>query len=310
MPPSYNLLILHTPDLQASSDWITVRDKIQERAPDVEVRIADSSSRNSVTRRWQVTRPSLVFSASGLYDYRPAGGTIIASSNIPAAEQYSRLTAAGVSVTRTIGLTPGMLLKPEIWGEYVIAKPYGNRAGSDLRLVRTTDVGPRYLALTNNHANRLLIKRYIHSVDERGYPVEYRVLTMFGSVLYAARIRSLEKRPPLAEFAKDFRGISSSDDARVKRHRTLAYEADVLQLARSAAAVFPEAACLGIDILRDSQTGELFVIEANSGGHIWHFSSKRSESYDPAFRRSLYAQFNGLDLVADLLIEKTRNEAS
>jgi hypothetical protein len=133
---------------------------------------------------------------------------------------------------------------------------------------------------------------------------------MFGTILYAARIREIERRPPLAEFAMDLRGIPSSDAPNVRRRRTLTHDEDVLDLARRAAAVFPEGACLGIDILREATTGELFVIEVNSGGHIWNFSSNRSRSYTSQFRRSLYTQFNALDRAADLLIEKTRAEAS
>lgn len=74
--------------------------------------------------------------------------------------------------------------------------------------------------------------------------------------------------------------------------------------------IFPANACLEIDILRDSTGGKLFVIELSVGGAAWHFSGERSKSYDPRFLRSLYTQFNALDLVADLLIEKTRAEAS
>ena len=311
MEPQYNLLILHNPILQALSDWATVREIIHERAPDIEVRITDSSSSGSVTRRWQRGRPSVVFSASDLEAYNPTAGTILKSQRIDETTQYPRLTARSISTPRTLELMPGMLLRPDIWGEYVIAKPQGKRSGNDLRLIRTEDVGPRFLSITNNaNTNRLLVKQYVDSVDEQGYPYEYRVLTMFGTVLYAAGIRTLEKRLPLAEFAMAQKGIASSDATRVKRHRELTDDEAVLNLAREAAAVFPEAACLGIDILRDSKSRKLFVIEVNSGGHIWNFSSKRSESYDPAFRRSLYKQFNALDLVADLLIEKTRNDAS
>jgi hypothetical protein len=42
----------------------------------------------------------------------------------------------------------------------------------------------------------------------------------------------------------------------------------------------------------------------------WHFSSPLSKTFDPQHVRQLYAQFNALDHVADLLIQKTRAEAS
>lgn len=311
MSPERNLLIIHNPKLQAMSDWTTVRGKIHARAPDIEVRIADSSSSGAVTRRWQASRPSLVFSANDLGEYKPSRGATLLSERLAEEIQYERLTAAGVSTPRTIQLLPGMALKTDIWGDYVIVKPQATRAGSNLRLVPTEEVGRSYFAMVNHrNANRVLIKQYVHSVDEKGFPIEYRVLTMFGEVLCASCNRMLDKRPPLADMALDNRGIPSSDATKFKRHRTLVYDEDVLALARAAATALSNVACLGIDILRDAKTKKIYVIEANCGGHIWNFSSERSRSYDPAFRRSLYTQFNALDLVADLLIEKTRAEAA
>ena len=76
-----NLLILHTPTAQALSDWENVKHRIETRAPDIEVRIANNLARNSVTRRWQGSRPSLVFSAAPLRDYQPAGGKVYAGRN-------------------------------------------------------------------------------------------------------------------------------------------------------------------------------------------------------------------------------------
>jgi len=57
-----NLLILQSTWEQDPSDWITIQHRIEREAPDIEVRIANNGSANSVTARWQVRRPSLVFS--------------------------------------------------------------------------------------------------------------------------------------------------------------------------------------------------------------------------------------------------------
>lgn len=320
MKPKFNLLILHSEDAQALSDWIAVKETIDLKAPEIETRIVDTESPDPNARDWQGSHPSLVFSASRIGAYNPAGGTVLISPKIPEELQYPRLAAAGVSAPKTMELMLGMVLKPDVWGEYVIFKPIGTTQGSNIRLVQTKDVGRRFAALTNiyqaddlkitSSTTRALVKRYVNSVDKRGFPIEYRVLTMFGTILYAAKIRATERRPPLSEFAREFSGIPSSDEPSIKRNRTLTFDDDVLQLARAAAAVFPEAACLGIDILRESATGELFVIEVNSGGQIWNFSSYKSNAYNPAFRRSLYSQFNALELAADLLIEKTLTAAS
>ena len=59
--PTRNLLIVQTAPEQNPSDWIAIQQRIERNAPDIEVRIADNRNRNSVTARWQVRRPSLVF---------------------------------------------------------------------------------------------------------------------------------------------------------------------------------------------------------------------------------------------------------
>src|ERR1700682_4781354 len=72
--PTRNLLIVQTAPEQNASDWIAIKQRIERNAPDIEVRIADNRHRNSVTARWQVRRPSLVFSPVRLIDFVPRGG--------------------------------------------------------------------------------------------------------------------------------------------------------------------------------------------------------------------------------------------
>ena len=72
---------------------------------------------------------------------------------------------------------------------------------------------------------------------------------------------------------------------------------------------FPECPVLGVDIIRESQTGRLYVLEVNPHGAVWHLSSPLSRKMDPNHVRDLYAQFNALDRAADILIEKARSAA-
>jgi hypothetical protein len=68
--------------------------------------------------------------------------------------------------------------------------------------------------------------------------------------------------------------------------------------------------CLGLDIVRQRTTGELFVLETNPGGNVWHLSSALGMLYAEKYRRKLYNQFGALEIVADRLIERARQEAS
>jgi hypothetical protein len=74
--PERNLLILQEPLQQDPADWIAIKERIDRAAPDIEVRIANVRDRNPVTARWQVRRPSLVFSPLFLFGYVPRGGAV------------------------------------------------------------------------------------------------------------------------------------------------------------------------------------------------------------------------------------------
>lgn len=102
--PTRNLLILHTPVRQDVSDWLEVKKRIEQRAPDIEVRIATNGARNSVTARWQSSRPSMVFSPYSMREYRPKSGTVYASRGFSKLDQIERLSRQDLPVPRTAKL--------------------------------------------------------------------------------------------------------------------------------------------------------------------------------------------------------------
>src|ERR1700682_3387813 len=93
--PTLNLLIVQTQPEQDPSDWIAVKQRIDRNAPDIEVRIAQNRHRNSVTARWQVRRPSLVFSPVRLINFVPRGGAVYCGHILGKDEQLRRLSLIG-----------------------------------------------------------------------------------------------------------------------------------------------------------------------------------------------------------------------
>jgi hypothetical protein len=288
---------------------LNVKRRIDQDASDIEARIATNGVRDPVTRRWQVSRPSLVFSPCSLREYTPKGGTVYAGRGFSKLAQLERLERQGVRVPPTCKLTPGLELDPIHWGDYVVVKPLRGSQGRAVRLVPTRELAARHGEITLNGTLEMVVQPYIdHS--ENGHPTEYRVLTLFGRVLYSARNSWGMPRPPLAEIASDPNGIIASNDKKFGRVRTLADDAEVISLGEQAHAAFPECPVLGVDVVRDSGTGKLYVMEVNPAGDTWHFSSLLTKnSFAASHVRDLYAQFGALDRVAELLIEKTRAEA-
>jgi hypothetical protein len=308
-----NLLILHTPTAQALSDWEEVKQRIETRAPDIEVRIANNLSRNFVTRRWQASRPSLVFSVAPLRAYQPAGGKVYAGRRLVElgkAEELHRMHVAGLPVPPTVPLTPDLRLCGEPWGEFVVVKPAAGWRGMMVRLIRIEDLSRRYSELTANGQVPMLVQPYIHHVDDEGRPADYRVTTLFGREVLAGYKFWNKPQRPLADLAADADGIIAVNDTTVEKSRRLIYEEDVIALGRSVHRAFPEIPVLGIDIVRETGTGRLVIMESNPSGYVWHFSSSTGEQHvSDEGRRKMYEQFNALELAADLLIEKTRAEA-
>jgi glutathione synthase/RimK-type ligase-like ATP-grasp enzyme len=300
---------MHTPLRQDISDWLEVKRRIEEKAPDIEVRIATNGERNSVIRRWQVSRPSLVFCAGPLWAYQPTGGTIYAAHLIDKFEQVERLRQRGIAVPRTGMLSRKLVLEPAYWGPYLVAKPLRGGKGQAIRLIRTEEVTRRFDELTLNGRRSMVIQTYIdHS--ENGCPTAYRVLTLFGRVLYSGRNSWAKPRQSLEEIASDPEGIIASNDPSFGRERRVSNDPDVISLSEAAHAAFPESPLLGVDVVRDTATGKLYVLEVNPEGWTWHFSSSTGKTYPADYIRDIYAQFGALDRVAQLLIEKTRAEAA
>jgi glutathione synthase/RimK-type ligase-like ATP-grasp enzyme len=206
-------------------------------------------------------------------------------------------------------LSPDLVLDRETWGRYVVLKPLHGKLGQDVRLLRIEDVAARYPELTLDGRRLMVIQPYIeHSED--GYPTEYRVLSMFGRVLYCARNRWGAPRRPLEEIASDPNGIIASNDKTFGRVRTVCNDPEIIPLGEQTHSAFPECPTVAVDIIRDADTGRLCFMEVNPEGLSWHFSSVTSRTFTADHIRDLYSQFNALDRTAELLIEKTRAEAT
>jgi hypothetical protein len=302
-------LIVQTVPEQAASDWIAVKRIIERKAGDIEVRIADNGKRSAATARWQKRRPSLVFSPVRLFDTLPWGGKLYCGHVVGKDVQLRRLSAIGIPTPRTVILSSLRSFDPEEWGEYVIVKPNNGNSGVGVTLVRTIDVAARCDELNAANPDQLIVEPYIdHS--EGGYPLSFRVLSLFGRALYCIKSRWGGQRPPLAEIAGDPRGIIASNSSAIAgRTFSLCDAAEIISLGEDAHKAFPECPVLGVDIIRDSRSGQPYVLEVNPHGAVWHLSSTLSRKLDPAVVRDLYAQFGALDLTADILIERTRSEA-
>src|ERR1700694_962512 len=156
--PVRNLLILQTLPEQDPSDWVAIKQRIERNAPDIEVGVATNRQRNSAAARWQVKRPSLLFSPVRLMDFMPLGGAVYCGHILGKGEQVRRLASIGIMTPRTAGFTSVSSFDPDEWGDYVIVKPNNLNSGDGVMLVRTIDLSARYDELTATANDDFLVE--------------------------------------------------------------------------------------------------------------------------------------------------------
>ena len=305
-----NLILVHTPNLQAVSDFHGIKDRLAERAPDIEVFIVENYARHSVTRRQAAGRPTLIFSPVKLREFTPLRGRIRDSTGrMPKLDEILHLAAGGVRVPRSALVTPETRLDPAVWGPFTVLKPDPGFQGRGVRLVRTRDVrwvDPQsWPADDPRHGNRILAQAFI---DTGPCPAVYRVMTVFGRAVYATLSQTTVPRIDLDPAGSDPVDIPIAATVG-ERKLEMTYDAEVIAFAESVYPAMPEAAVQGVDVVREAATGLLYVVEINPSGLTWHISSNLGKMRMRDWNVDFNAQFGALDIIADALIEATRREA-
>ena len=306
-----NLVLVHEPYVQDWSDLEEIAAEARRLAPDIEVFIASNDIPSSTTRKKAGRRPTLIFSPTELRSFQPLRGKIYAGALITKDVQLRRLAAAGLPVPDYCLLTDDLEFDPDRFGPLVLVKPTGFTShGRGIEAVHSrTLAGDRWRqhpAVTGTADGvRPLIQRFI---DTGEYPSHYRILTLFGEPIFGFQAVSTVPRSA-CENADELPGATFMAK-HGQRRLVFPVEDDVLNLARRTFDAIPEVALHGCDIIRESGTKRLFVLEINPGGNTWSFSS----GWAPLLRTEmnmpdLSTLFEAWKKCARVLVERTRSEA-
>jgi hypothetical protein len=290
-----NLILVHQETKQDRADY----EEIARRA-DVEVFIVDTKATALAEPRFDAGAPTLTVSPMPIKKFAPPRGAVCQGFEHPKSEQYLRLGRLGLPIPKWTRIHPDTILDPAEWGPYVVVKPDLGRKGAEIFIKRTGRV--RY------GAPAFLAQEFVYTGR---WPVNYRVVTLFGRALMSWRCEADHRFVPL-ESRWDFRargGITVVSNKRDSRY-TLAREADVIALAQRAHAAFPDQPLLGTDIVRDADSGALYVIECNPRGDAWLMSSAMGRVIEQANGLNFAAQFGALEIAAATLAEETRRRAA
>jgi len=307
-----NLVLVHWPERQSLEDFTEIARRIEARAGDIGVLIAENKKENPEIVKKASLEPTLVVSMMEIRRFHMDNATILQGNDLPKSVQYERYRAAGIPVPDWEVITPDTKLDPKDWGPYVIVKPDLARKAAGIVIKKTGRV--RYAApetYAEDHPGRnapMIAQKFVYTGRWANH---YRVTTLFGRTLFAVRCEADNSFRPL-ETRDGFAGAAGVGGAPVvsnkkSSHYTLSYDKEVIALGERAHSAFPEIPLLGHDIVRDADTGELFVLESNTRGDVWLLSSGTGQSLQRTNNFDLYSQFDALEVATEALIAKVRD---
>lgn len=306
----YHLLLVYKPGHLDPADFRQIGSFVRAKAPEIEpFVINDSIDPGDEDLDRATSRPFLLFAPIMLQYFRPKGGKIYCGREVAKLDQMEALRRIGVPVPKWTVIKPNTRLSSRDWGPMVVVKPVLGSLSKGVELRMAEDVRFRVpLSYPPDHPGRrgpMIAQAFI---DTGPHARKYRVLTLFGEALYSEEIASVEETPLPRELNSETVKTIKILQTIGTRHRSFAFNEDVLDMAKRASRTLPDVPLLACDILREKTSGKLFVLETNPGGNTWHFSS-------PGGRKELvgdqerHVQFNAFERAADLLIERTRREA-
>jgi hypothetical protein len=304
---SRNAILTISPDHVDERDFRRIARRARELAPDVRVYVAATGRRNRTARLVQLLRPTLLVEIEPVANLWHLRGHKLVCAPRSKLDSLACLSAAGLPVPRFAELTPDLKLDPAEWGPYVVVKPSRGWRGALVRIQRTSRLrykAPEDYDEDKRHMLPMLVQRFVYTGH---WPSSYRVLSFLGEPMHAVRYEGSHDQKPL-ESPDDFRHgvtiVASSKRATV----TLAPEADLLALARRIHAALPDRPVLGIDLIRDAHSGELFIAEVNER-HCWTLSNESGRQIQGQFGLDFYGQFDAIERAAEALVRRTREWA-
>jgi hypothetical protein len=306
---NYNLLLVHTPGKQDLADFLTVRNMMIGKAPDIEVTIVSSGQPISTDLVSELSkRPTLIFSPMPIsFSQELRGKLLVPPSRLKKHDEFRILRRANLPVPETILLTRFEQLADVPFSGRIVVKPNHGLRGHGVRLLAASALKTwsreRFEGSESNKGG-MIVQPFINTGPQ---PSSYRVMTVMGRPIYCDMyISNLNLDTLHAEQLANGVPVASNIDDRTMKQSD---EMDVIALAREAHRMLDFTPVMGADIVRCALSGKLYILELNPCGWTWHLSSDPGKESQRKFSLNRYDQFNALKTLADLLIQETRSRA-
>lgn len=279
------------------------------KAPEIYVAVMTSGQPVTAEFLRQLSqRPTLIFSPAPVSLPSHVRGKLLAPPpNTTKHEEYRMLRDAGFPVPEAVLVGSIEEIAKIEMNDFVVVKPNRGLRGRGVNAIRMSWL-KRWSredferSASNNQG--MMIQRFIN-VGPR--PTSYRVMTVLGEAVYCLKSISNSNVFDLPIDASKFGvSVASNTDDRVIVEAT---DHDVVDLAKRVHRKLDFAPAMGIDIIREFETNNLYVLEMNSRGWVWHLSSDHGKEHNRDYSLNVYDQFNALKTITDRLIQETRLRA-
>jgi hypothetical protein len=249
-------------------------------------------------------KPTLSLSFPFIPKRKLLPGRFLSGVRLDKPGEYARLEAAGIPVPTWTVVTHDMRLDPAEWGPYVVEKPAAGRRGANVRIRKTTRVqfqAPE--TYPEGHFGRvgpMMAQRFVYSGE---WPTSYRVVTLFGETLLCYRQATKGRGYPLSG-RWNFRatgGISVVSNTKQMVVEPVVDPAVIALAEHAHRSAFRDFPVLAFDLVRDADTGGLFVLECHAHGG-WIFSSQVGLDIQASNNVNLEKQFDAIAKTARILM--------
>jgi len=291
-----NLILVPESSICDMADFHVIAEKIRKSAPDIRVQVI--RRRHLWWRQLQfLFSPSFYVAFYEARNFKPIRGICLHGKAMGKSEQYLRMQKVEIDVIPWQKIAPGERYSSSIWGNPVIVKPDRGREGRDVHLSKPENIA---LEKTVSDGQSWLIQKFIESGEN---PTYFRALSLFGEILYLRKTTNTA-----SQIGRGSDDILPNPVANAAHGRAeLVYDTVVIAFARKVAEIaFPEIPLLGLDIIRDRETGRLFCLEVNPYGSTWHFSTPTGLALQHRENFSYLSQFDAFTIASQILIKKAR----
>lgn len=283
-----NLIIIHRGP-EYASDFETISLKVRAIDPAMVIYSLPARLKADLpTGAWQ--HPTLTVALQGNFRLKVKRGPVLRNRMIGKLDQQAAFRARNIATPPALPFRFGMVLDPILFGDYVVLKPADLMLTSDgagilfyrrstLAAAKPADFSS--LPHPNPTSAPFLVQRFVHSGPR--ISVE-RVTTFLGEVISQWRAEAVVDVLPASP--RDIADGTNVAVQRVTRDRFLTADPDAAEIGRQVAAALPDVPLLGVDILREPESGRLSVLECNAGGNTWFFSSDLGSHVRQAMRSS------------------------